>query len=477
MNVKALDRMKKQYVAGVDYPLFKGKVTVKLHNVHNGKNEVYESHNTPTNALAHLFANNYGGVLDYNNFTDLFKTWLGGVLLFGNPLDLTAPNDYGIPSRLSNPCRAHAGQVSIPSELGQADDLTRGNPDNSQTVLTGGTTKLCWEWGTSAGNGQISSLGLTHSDVGSYGCGVASQAQASLDPFAEVGAISKSYILGDNANAPFAIDGNMAYGFYLVNATTIDIFKTPINNSKFKLQGGSLAPLTAYTTKITATVQSCSFSRQGECYYHFDFTANTLTIWRVPTEGGTTLLQDVISLADGTVTSTSITVTGVSLWAFRIYGGALSTPCKALVHNGYLYVYGYTASATQPNKLYKIEIATPANISEVDTSDFNTFYYPSSTWLGVQNERVTTLGDLIIHDNFIINGDKTFGLNQKYLQYDYNNAYGNYGGISSPVFGINSSANIISACKLYLATKYNLPSTVTKTSAQSMTVTYELTEV
>ena len=187
-------------------------------------------------------------------------------------------------------------------------------------------------------------------------------------------------------------------------------------------------------------------------------------------------MQDVISLTDGTVTSTSITVTGASLWAFRIYGGALATPCRAIVHSGFVYVYGYTTSATQPNKLFKIEIATPANISEVDTSDFNTFYYPSSTWIGIQNERVTTLGDLIIHDNFIINGGKTFGLNQKYLQYDYNTAYGNYGGISAPVFGINQSCNAVAVCKLYLATKFNLDNPVTKTAAQSMSVEYTLTE-
>ena len=468
------DKYKKIDVKGRDYPLLKGDIRFELKNVHNGKTEVIEDHNMITNALADIFEGNYGGLLNYNSFADLYNTWLGGVLLFGNQLDLTSASDYGIPDRVSNPCRAHAGQTPLTD---QADDLTRGNPDSTGTVLTSSSVKNCFEWGTSAGNGTISSLGLTHSDVGSFGCSVASQAQSSLDPFADVGNIPRSYALGDNANAPFAIHGNMAYGFYLVNATTIDIFKTPINNSKFKLQGGSLVPLTAYTTKITATVASCSISRQGECYYHFDFTANTLTIWRVPTEGGTTLLQDVISLTDGTVTSTSITVTGVSLWAFRIYGGKLATPCKAIVHNGYLYVYGYTSSATSPDKLYKIEIATPANISEVDTSDFNTFYYPSSTWLGVQNERVTTLGDLIIHDNFIINGDKTFGLNQKYLQYDYNIAYGNFGGISAPVFGINSSANTISVCKLYLATKYNLPSAVTKTSAQSMRVEYTLTEV
>lgn len=471
MNISS--KLTRPLVAGRDYPEIRGSVKLTLHNCRTHTDDlVIEKHNTVTNALADIFAANYGGLVNYNNFADLYNTWLGGVLVFGNALDTSDANDYGIPARTSNPIVAHAGQVPFTS---QADDLTRGNPDDTKTVLTAGSSKIEFEWSPSAGNGTIGAVALTHSDVGSYGAGVASTAQTSLDPFAEVGAISNAYALGDNANAPFAIDSNTAYGFYITGSTTVDIFKTPINNTQYRLQGGALAPLASYTQKITATVASCTITKQGECYYHFDFTAGTLTLWRVPTEGGTTLLQDVISLTDGTVTSTSITVTGASLWAFRIYGGALATPCRAIVHNGFVYVYGYTTSATQPNKLYKIEIATPANISEVDTSDFNTFYYPSSTWLGIQNERVTTLGDLIVHDNFIINGNKTFGCNQKYLQYDYNKAFANYGGISAPVFGINQSTNAVAVCKLYLATKWNLPAPVTKTAAQSMTVSYELT--
>ena len=473
MNVSS--RLNPPLMAGRDFPEIQGKVRLVLHNCKNHTDDfVYESHNTATSALADIFAANYGGLVNYNNFADLYKTWLGGVLVFKNALDPTAVNDYGIPDRITNPITAHAGQTPLTS---QADDTTRGNPDDAGTVITANTTKLVWEWGTSAGNGQISAVGLTHTDVGSYGAGVASQAQASLDPFADVGAISKSYSYGDNADAPMAVNGNDAYTFYMVDATTVNIYKAPINSTKFNLQGGSLTPLSDYKTKTVATVASCSFTNHGECYYHFDFTAGTLTLWRVPTEGGTTLLQDVIKLSDGTVTSTSITVTGASLWKFRIYGNSYDVPIKAIVYDGYLYVYGYSSGhATTPDKMYRIEISTPGNIAEVDTTDFNQFYYPSSTWIGVQNERMTALGGLIIHDNFLINGNKTFGLNQKYLQYNYNKAFGNYGGISSPIFGINDSQNTVSVCKMALMTKFALDTPVTKNPSQSMTIEYTLTQ-
>ena len=198
---------------------------------------------------------------------------------------------------------------------------------------------------------------------------------------------------------------------------------------------------------------------------------------KVLTEGGTSLLQDVISLTDGTVTSTSITVTGATLWKF-VTRDNINTPLRALVLNGFLYVYGYTSDRKLPNKLYGIEIANTANIIEVDVSDFSAFYYPDYyAWYQRLNFRVTTSGGILVHDNYLINGNKTFGLAQTSDSLQYAYAYGDYGAISSSVFGINTSANSIAVCKLYLATKYNLPSTVNKNSSQSLRIEYTLQEI
>ena len=479
MKLLSNDYMHAQQVRNSSFPRFKGKVTVKLHNVHNGKNEVYESHNAPTNALADMFGRNYGGLLNYQNFADLYRTFLGGVLVFGNPLDPTNPADYGIPASASNPCRAHAGQATISD---QADDLTRGNPDSSQTVLTGGTTKLVWEWGTSAGNGVISSLGLTHSDVGSYGCGVNSAAQKNLSPFVNIGCLSREYSYGDNADTVLGINGNTAYTFYLVDNTTVDVFKTPINNTKFKLQGGSLLPLTAYTTKITATLpNSYAIGGKGECYYHFDFANNKLILFGVPTQEGATLYRDDIDLDSGVVTHQTITVTGVSLWKFRVwssptgYTSPLNVPVKAMIYNNHLFVYGTKPAGSyntpHPRSIYKINLANTSDITEVDTTDFDTFDRNGGNCI---TERFANAGGIIVHESFLINNDKTFELARNDAS---TKNYAIPDNISSPSFGIGTNLNMISACKLYLATKYNLPSSVTKTSAQSMTVTYELTEV
>ena len=489
------DKYKKIDVKGRDYPLLKGDIRLELKNVHNGKTEVIEDHNMITNALSDIFTNNYGGLINYNNFANLYKTWLGGVLLFGSQLDLTSASDYGIPSQSTHTCPAHAGQTILSD---QADDLTRGNPDSQGTVLSANSTKLCWEWGTSAGNGTIASLGLTHTDTGSYGCGIVSTAQRSLVPFVDVACSSQSYSYGDNANCALGIYGNIAYNFYLVDSTTVHIYKTPINNSKFKLQGTSLEPITTYSQMITATLpNSYEIAGKGDCYYWFDFANNALVLFGVPTNGGTTLYRDDISLADGTVTHSSITVTGAQLWKFRIktsgftpYPGHgyhyMAVPTPAMICNGCIYLYGYATNDYCIDKMYKVNLSQTQDIDEVDVTTFRkadlttqqtfTARAHEEGWT-MTTGRCAIIGDTIVTNSYIVTGDKVYATSQ--LTTD---AYKNYNlsmlnSISSPAFGLGVSINKIAVCKLYLATKYNLPSAVTKTSAQSMRVEYTLTEV
>lgn len=482
MNVT--DRLKSLDFKGRDFPILKGDVKMTLKNVHNGKTEVFEKHNLVTNALSDIFGNNYGGLVNYNSFADIYKTYLGGVLVFASALD-SDPTNYGIPAYTSNAVTAHAGQTPLTS---QNDDTTRGNPDDSATVLTSGSTKLVWEWGTNAGNGQIASLGLTHSDTGSFGCGVDSVAQKSLNPFAEVGCISKNYTYGDDGASVLAIDGNVAYSFYLVNSTTVDVFKTPINNSKFKLQGGSLAPLTDYSSKITVTIQNYNISAKGGCYYHFDFANEKLILFGVPTEGGERLLVDEIDLSNWsnqTSTQTYVDVSGAKLWKFTGqssgnttgYGNTpLDVPTKAIIYNGYIFVYGNRGTGDydmHPTKMFKVNLSNFADQNEINTTIAEQFDGQSGSRT---NERFSTLGGIIVHNSFLINGDKVFPVAKQNVAIGAGHIFGN-DGVSAPCFGINTTLNSVAVTKLYLGTKWTLDSAVTKNASQSMTVEYTLTEV
>ena len=488
------DRVRREATKGTDFPRFEGHVKLILHNPTTGKTEIHEKHNDPTNALADIFSGNYGGLVDYDNMQDLYKTWLGGVLVFAGGLDTTSAgwaDDYGIPAKTSNECVAHAGQTPIgEAPYDQADDSTRGNPDNSGIVTTVGSTKMCWEWGTSAGNAPvISSLGLTHTDVGSYGCGVASETQKLLNPFAEIGCKSKTYSeYGDNAKTPLGVNGNMAYSFYIYddNGTTkVHIYKTPMNVNKYKLQGGSLEPLYAYTTQVNATLASSyNLGGHGDCYYHFDFANNKLILFGVPTLGGDDLYKDTIDLDSGNAVHDDIEVTGAYLWKFRIQsaqtgfgdGDPLPIPTKAMVYNNHLFVYGLPDMgeySKQARKIYSINLANTSDISEVDTTSFNSF---ESLSVQRAEERFAMLGGIIVHDSFLINGDKTYQCSLK-TPGKVNLDYGIPTSISSPCFGIGTSLNSVAVNKLYLATKWNLDSSVAKTSAMSMRIEYSLTEV
>lgn len=472
------DTIAKGETKGSDYPRFKGSVKITLKDEITGEVKTVEKHNLQTDALPDIFKSNYGGLVNYSNFADLYSTYLGGVLVFADPLD-TDPTSYGIPAQTSNACVAHAGQVPLTS---QSDDTTRGNPDDTKLVLTQNSVKLVWTWLPSAGNAQrISAIGLTHSDVGSYGCGVKSTAQLSLNPFANVASINRQYAYGDNATCPLAIDGNTAYNVYLVNGETVHLYKTPINNTAFSMQGGALVPRTDYTETITATLpNSYATTRQGY-YYWFDFDNNKLVLFGVPTQGGTTLYRDDIDLTTGNVTHSSITVTGAQLWKFNVNSNKVydTRPTKAIVYNNHLYIYGYTNTYTDANKIFIVNLASTGDITEVDMSDFSDYRFSrrldSYDAFHVINEDFVNLGGIIVHKSFLINGDKLYPVQSAERRADTSSTLAT-GGIVAPNICPTGAENVISVCKLYLATKFNLDTPVEKTPTQSMTIEYTLTQ-
>lgn len=91
-------------------------------------------------------------------------------------------------------------------------------------------------------------------------------------------------------------------------------------------------------------------------------------------------------------------------------------------------------------------------------------------------KRFTSLGGIIVHNSFLINGDKVFPVAKQNVSINAGHIFDN-DGISAPCFGLNTSLNSVALTKLYLGTKWNLDSAVTKNASQSMTVEYTLTEV
>ncbi len=491
--MKLSEKIKLFDFKGRDFPLIAGTVKFKLHNVHNGKDEVYEEHNMVTNALADMFTNNYGGLINYQVFENLYNTWLGGVLLFQNQLDVSegSESNYAIPDCATNPVMAHAGQIPIgQAPYDQSDDLTRGNPDSTGTVCSVNSTKLRWEWGTSAGNGNIASLGLTHSDVGSYGCASKpdhsySQCLSLLNPFVALGNMTRGGTNADNLNTAFAINGNTVYKFYLSDTSTVHIHKAPINNTKYKLQGGALLPITDYTQTVSATLPN-AYRTTASCYFHFDFANNKLILFGVPSANQSNLYRDDIDLTNGTVTHQTITVTGVPLWDFRTstrsgygWGQDMLVPTKAIILNNYLYVFGieYVLSGYHPMKMYKINLSNTTDVVEIDTTLLTVDNRLDGEDCSATACLVTPIGNKVVHQCYIIDSDVYYPLSLSKPSRSNLYSYAIPDSHSSPVFSTSNSLNVIYASKLYLATKWNLPQSVTKTSSQVMTVEYTLQEV
>lgn len=169
---------------------FKGHVKLTLKDAKTGEvQQVVEGDNIVTNALDDIFnSHNYFGCLNYNALTPIYTKWFGGVLLYENefPVDEFGnpdANDYFIKKDSYNHLVGHAGPNF---NTDTRDDPSRGSPNTYLRKFTPDSVTMAWEFGPTQSNGQISSVCLTHADVGDAGTGKDSNAFKALNPFAYV---------------------------------------------------------------------------------------------------------------------------------------------------------------------------------------------------------------------------------------------------------------------------------------------------
>lgn len=485
--MQILDRAKASRIGKADFPRLEGRVRVRLHNPTTGKTEIIEGHNIVTNAVADIFANNFGGIVDYDNLLPLYSKMFGGVLCFANELDDTDATDYAIPSASDNAITAHAGQNTYSSA---ADDLTRGNPNTTGLVLADGSVTQVWEWASSQGNGTVSAIALCHADIGDAGAGGTSNAFQSLDPFIEVACKSRATHPVMGGNVMFAVKDNKAYSFKVSSAGILTLYKTPVVHTKAGLQGNGLIPLTDYTETTTINLNhnfSETLNGDGACLFSYDLDNDTLMIFSVYSTGytvtPTTLTIDTIDLSAGTATTNTQTInlTGRYLWSNRIFVGGygyvgISFPMQAIVMDGYLYYPTCDSSETyrpSPNGYIRINLSNFADIDEITNNTGLTTF--DATVTGA----VAIHGKKAIQDTgLLFDGTNVYKTaTHKVGTYNLSRYFTSKGNIAAYDALNNDSLNRAIVSKLYLATKYNLEVPANKTAAQSMSVTYTLREV
>lgn len=144
----------------------KGKSIIELYNSNTRIKHRYEDENIVTNVFKYLFGQNYfaGATQSFmDNFIPFYKKGIGGIILFDDRIEedpdiVIAPNTVGCTGYASN--EAYSGS-----------DLSRGGMNLNETKLIDNGMKFVWDFSTSQANGDIACISLTSAEGGMFGYG------------------------------------------------------------------------------------------------------------------------------------------------------------------------------------------------------------------------------------------------------------------------------------------------------------------
>lgn len=501
----------------VKLPKLKGHVKLTLHNCRTGKNEVYEGDNIITNAVRDIFLNNQLGAIDYSKMMPLWRNWYGGILCYQNPFDEDPqtdkpyPDDYFPQGDDVNPVTAHAG-TTVPQDF--ADDLKRGMPNTAGQVFADGVVKQAWEWGSTQGNGVISALALTHADTGNCGLGASSNAFAGFSPFALIqgsqlpssnaGLLNPDNLFSrydDNHGLFFTIGdvGDFHYGRHTSFETkklTIYIRRLPY------FKAGLYETLHADSNyQRVFTVETSGASMYAQPSYFFDienkylwvFYNNTSTCgttggdyWWSGTWDNNTVNYFVVDceneeiIDEGTIESDTNDLAPLSMP--RAVGAGYSETdfyVNACIVKDGNYVYlptGTINGSWTEYSNYRITGYKKINITNQADQTALAFNTTQNAFLSA-----VKAGGLIINSGRVVNGGVGYTCASQFSE--SNRAFNDVNKVSfltMPIGVGNQSGTLpryLAANKMVNTTKWNLPSSVQKTSSQSMTIEYTLQEV
>lgn len=496
-------------------PKLKGHVKITLRNVRNGKKEIVEGDNIVTDAIADIYANNYMGGIDYSKLMPMWSKWFGGVLCYNQFHSNLDADKYYPYSESNNSLIAHAGQRGI--DVQHDDDMRAGNPTTSAYVETENSIKMVWEWGTTHGNGTIRALSLTHTDVGDAGLGGTNYRFQNLSPFAVINgtqlpAVNSSFNAGDNLLAQY--DDNHGIGFEIGDGTGEGSEGWYSGHVRFQ------------TDKITVFVRRLPYAKSGLfetfnartneerkftitdlpfdlfCQPCFYFEPSTKYLWVFSNVTGLSgSYSELVTWDNQNVRyfkidceNEELVDLGSGVYYKTLQSDTADLPPICYVRRPYSMNFRYASICKDGDYVY---FPTTSGITwgqfdsgeDMHINGYKKIKISTSTNDGIsltaeQNHLKPMIkhGDLILTSGMVINDEGYPCVNQ------LDTFYGTWGlqetdkpsmlvlpnrSTSTPT----STARYILASKLLHTTKYNLPSAITKTAGQSMTVEYTLQEV
>lgn len=469
----------------------KGRATIELVNA-DGIKEVVKHDNMVTNALADLFRSYRGEVVPGLKLSslgdDFVKNFFGGILLFNEKLNTDA-DDYMIPT---TKVTGFAGQTSY-SGL----DVARGSCNDTESGLQpDGSYKLVWDFSTAQSNGSIQSIALCPKIMGEIG--VSDTIQDSERKAYNNLAFSvnrpyedNSYLLKEKdytagvSNVYFKIVAVIGDFAYAIDASSTDVYKTLVlkvyrfNIGLKKIGLSSKIGRATYIDSIDITLpaEMKSVIQKG-LSFTYDAEKNVLIafglgMYNVTTKQGIVYCE--INLSDYSVVQKSFANTT----PYSIEGSGTSTS-----ESDTLYVY---IDETHIYVIAKVQLVGYYMyiIDRNDNTNINVVTYAGEALVCkiitpmYRNKNVfvfATNGSSGFYEIYVV--DKKTGVAKKTNSRDFNIVHSPL-RINDAVFarfdrylGYRIVMN-----PFILTTKNNLDETITKTSSQTMKITYTLTEV
>ena len=431
-------------------PMMHGHTCIELRDVKTGKRERIESDNTfMASTLSEFmgymgYANNAplisGDFASGNILTEL----CGGVLLFKDTIpanskymnagnEMTANGSYNVSNN------------TTPTELGTWNTIESNIDGNSSAVLV-------WDWDTSHGNGQISSVCLTSAQGGYIGYGNKSGIYAAKRSAYSYMAGRQSFIGAKK------FYNNTAIRFtYSKPILTITKYRYPITKASVfdkKIKSTTQIDLTDYNMAVDDLGITNIEHDKAMIFENKYIADNTEFKWLL------------YNYADGTVqVKTLMNATGVTQYSNRYM----------YLEDEDVYV---TVDVDSPYKVRVINPTTGAIIKNIDS--YNSVNYLNNIHRFAPNLLYYAgWGDIIDLTNgtaYTTNGGYIDFSNSQSLFDDSLNCFViQSGGCNRG--SLNTDYGTIIKNQMYLATINNLDNAVTKSNTQTMKVTYTLTEV
>ena len=490
----------------------KGSAIIELTNA-DGSKHIVNHDNMITNAVNDLLKSKRGNMATIfntmSNGESYAEALFGGILLFGDTLDESA-DKYSIPT---TNIIGYASQ-----EAYNGLDVARGSFNQAESGLQDdGSYKFVWDFATSQANGSIKSLSLCPKIMGQIGAsdtavkserrGITTASKASIAPFNNNGRIYTKDIDGISSYRiiPVAVIGDIMYAidmynilynssdssaFFINNGNVLKLYKFRIGQDSISIKDVCCMATYIETVDVALPDEFISALRTSDCpiTFWFDSAKKSLIVFPCSKKSnievnGTTKYIEIALENNMEITSYTFTnnTAGVISSGGDTIGYREKNKNTFFVLNDHIVCYAIVDGS---NKMYVINRNDNTDVKEVkwaagkeykiETSDacyFDPISCRDNILIFARNE-----GNFSYPDWFTYILDMNTGIIKK-----TNLSNSGYQGVD---IGDNSVDAVVDTYATYyltinpfvVTTKNNLDTVISKTSSQTMKITYTLTE-